>query len=496
MALGNLLNSLGAKADANLISQIGGLTRQGISMHGLSQAASYYGIQLTGLKVDSGQLKPNDIVLLNINGNNHYALILGKLGNNYIIQDPFLGTVIMSQEQFNKYYTGNALTTNPNGRGTPLSIEEMKNLFGAGLKEAYEYSKGMSKLPFYVVNPIGSYIGDYTAQKTYEATQKAWQTGNFWDFWDYTFLTIPGYKNWDGWGVGNIKALLDFGLGIDENGDMSMGNTIINVVSLIPIARVASWAGRSIKGAGILEKLGLNINLGDNALINGIKQFAGDIGNKFKLNEFDTWKNLVSGVSSVVFPNPVGWFTGTLEFGAKLTKNENLISTAKYLNDFQLKRGIGDLGGFISDPIGKLKDGYFKTGKLLNDNINYIKEKTTQLMNSANQAYEATKNTLIGEYQKAKSQGLNNYIKTEAPKYITKIKNNPTVQAIIKHPLTQKAIGYGKTLIKYGKTAYNTLKSVGNTIYNGIKSIGTTIYNGVQSLGNTIYNGVTNLFRW
>ncbi|WP_431061672.1 hypothetical protein [Methanobacterium sp.] len=39
MALGNLLNSLGAKADANFISQIGGLTRQGISRHGLSQGA-------------------------------------------------------------------------------------------------------------------------------------------------------------------------------------------------------------------------------------------------------------------------------------------------------------------------------------------------------------------------------------------------------------------------------------------------------------------------
>ncbi|MBI5679272.1 MAG: hypothetical protein HZC47_00005, partial [Methanobacterium sp.] len=64
------------------------------------------------------------------NGNNHYALILGKLGNNYIIQDPFLGTVIMSQEQFNKYYTGNVLTMNFEGLGTLLSIDEMKGLFG------------------------------------------------------------------------------------------------------------------------------------------------------------------------------------------------------------------------------------------------------------------------------------------------------------------------------------------------------------------------------
>ncbi|MBI5679841.1 MAG: hypothetical protein HZC47_02965 [Methanobacterium sp.] len=74
--------------------------------------------------------------------------------------------------------------------------------------------------------------------------------------------------------------------------------------------------------------------------------------------------------------------------------------------------------------------------------------------------------------------------------------SSPTVQAIIKHPLTQKAIGYGKKIISYGKTAYNTLKSVGSTIYNGIKSIGTTICNGAQSLGNTIYKGITNIFRW
>ncbi|WP_431061926.1 hypothetical protein [Methanobacterium sp.] len=307
----------------------------------------------------------------------------------------------MTTEQFNKYYTGNALTMNPDGRGTPLSTAEMENLFGAvytGLFNPYD--------------PCS-----YAAIKSMEATQKAIQTGNPWDYFNYTFLTIPGYKNWDGWGVGNIKALLDFGLGIDENGDMSMGNTLINLVSLIPIARVASWGGKALKGAGILEKLGLNINLGDNWLIRKIGDFTGDLGKKLKLDNPENLKNLVSGVSNVIFPNPVGWFTSTLEFGAKLTKNENLISAAKYLNDFQLKRGIGDLGGFISDPIGKLKDAYFKTGKLLNDNITYTAQLASAAISNAKTAVVKTAAAIKTVVNKTITQ-----VKTAVNKVVTKVK--------------------------------------------------------------------------
>lgn len=129
-ALGYLLTALGARANGNLITTIAGLTDQGISMYGLKEAAAHYGIGLTGLHVDAGQLKPQDLILLNINGQNHYAIYLGKIGDNTVLLDPYQGIVVLSSSDFNKYFTGNVLTLNPDGRGTTLTIDEMKGLFG------------------------------------------------------------------------------------------------------------------------------------------------------------------------------------------------------------------------------------------------------------------------------------------------------------------------------------------------------------------------------
>jgi len=59
------------------------------------------------------------------------------------------------------------------------------------------------------------------------------------------FLRFYGYSNlYNVWGGGNIKWLLDFGLGIDENGNMSVGKFLLLLFSIIPIGRAASVGGR------------------------------------------------------------------------------------------------------------------------------------------------------------------------------------------------------------------------------------------------------------
>ncbi len=138
VVLANLLAGLGISTDAGNIASLAGITDQGISFNGLVQAAKYFGIYLTGLKLDSSELKAGDIVLLNMNGFNHYNIILSKSADYVILQDPFMGTIVLSLDEFNKFYTSYALTLNPNGRGTPLTDDEMKNLIGGdGLETLY-----------------------------------------------------------------------------------------------------------------------------------------------------------------------------------------------------------------------------------------------------------------------------------------------------------------------------------------------------------------------
>lgn len=130
VALANLLAGLGISTNAGDIASLAGITDQGISFHGLVQAANYFGVDLTGLKLDSSELRTGDIVLLSMNGVNHYAIILGKIGDYVILQDPFMGTIVLSLDEFNNFYNGHALTVNPDDRGVVLNEDEMKNLSG------------------------------------------------------------------------------------------------------------------------------------------------------------------------------------------------------------------------------------------------------------------------------------------------------------------------------------------------------------------------------
>ncbi|MEN4006157.1 MAG: hypothetical protein PQ975_06245, partial [Methanobacterium sp.] len=64
----------------------------------------------------------------------------------------------------------------------------------------------------------------YTVDKLTQAGQKAWRTGNIWDFFDFPFIRFYGYSNLRNvWGGQNIKSVLEF-VGIDRNGNISVGN--------------------------------------------------------------------------------------------------------------------------------------------------------------------------------------------------------------------------------------------------------------------------------
>ena len=97
-------------------------------------------------------------------------------------------------------------------------------------------------------NPMNPFFHNfYIWDKLVQAAQKAWQTGNIWDFFDYEFYHFYGYSNLDKvWGGGNIKQVIKFLTGIDENGNMSIGHFMLLLFSIIPIGRAASVGGKFI----------------------------------------------------------------------------------------------------------------------------------------------------------------------------------------------------------------------------------------------------------
>ena len=70
---------------------------------------------------------------------------------------------------------------------------------------------------------------------------------NIWDFINYPFLTIPNYNKtiYNIFGskfAPYVEGFVDLAIGIDENGQMSIGQLIINILSLV--------------GVGLIGKLG------------------------------------------------------------------------------------------------------------------------------------------------------------------------------------------------------------------------------------------------
>ncbi|MEG3224301.1 MAG: hypothetical protein BME94_01935 [Methanobacteriales archaeon Met13] len=124
-----LLDFLGFDTSIDELARLAGTTSSGITFYGMIQAAQQYGIQLCGVKLGSDQLKSRDIVLLNVNGYYHYSFVIQKFGNFIILQDPTYGVRILTLDEFNKIYTGYALTTIPEV-GILLSDDLLKILMG------------------------------------------------------------------------------------------------------------------------------------------------------------------------------------------------------------------------------------------------------------------------------------------------------------------------------------------------------------------------------
>lgn len=281
---------------------------------------------------------------------------------------------------------------------------------------------------------IGDLIAQYTTMKFSEAIKKAWETGNFWDFWDYTFIHFYGYSNLDhSWGGENIKILLELAFGIDENGNVSIGNLLLNLFAIIPIGRLASLLPKILPKLTRVTRISSLLN--ENILLNSLKKFFGKVATKFNLNNPKTWENIYSTLSNFSLPNPLSLIMMPMDALARLTGKQRLIKIITEINAFESKRGISEFISLLSspDPVGKIKESYGKLGEFLTRNGEYIVDNVKNMVN-----YPL--NTL-------------NKIIPEAVHKTTETGKN----------ITQNIVDTTKNIVK---TAYSTIKTVKNTIVN------------------------------
>ncbi|MEL7670704.1 cysteine peptidase family C39 domain-containing protein [Methanobacterium sp.] len=108
-ALATVLNNLGINATEQELASLAGTDKSGTTMYGLVHAAQSKGLKVRGMRLSQDKLKKNDIVVLNIDGVTHYSIVKEVTNESVKLMDPSLGNIKMSKEEFNKFYSGNAI---------------------------------------------------------------------------------------------------------------------------------------------------------------------------------------------------------------------------------------------------------------------------------------------------------------------------------------------------------------------------------------------------
>ena len=89
-----------------------GVSRDGCSAKQLLLAGRSYGMDANAYKLNEDELQEMAPVIIHWNFN-HFVVYKGKKGNTYYLNDPARGEVKVSQDEFNKSYTGIALAFEP-----------------------------------------------------------------------------------------------------------------------------------------------------------------------------------------------------------------------------------------------------------------------------------------------------------------------------------------------------------------------------------------------
>ena len=353
-------------------------------------------------------------------------------------------------------------------------------------------------------------IFNYVSYKSGEASKKAGKTGNFWDFWNKTMFHVYGYSNLDKtWGGGNIKWILDGLAGVDEHGNVSVGNFLIDLIAIIPVARLASWGGKSL--VKIVPKMIKTSKTG---------KIIADLAKKLGSRYPNALNNIYSTITNVINLGPGAIVDIASRLVSKVLKSDNKATIAlSNFASYQSKRAIGDIIGFIKAPdkVKFVKENALKTINNISRNFNYpIKNITAKVKGLAKTVSKVVKGAAKGISKVAGK--IKSTVKRTINKAKTVIKTTAKTikKKVIKYSKKVKTVYHkAKTYVKkaakkvyhkakkvyhkakkYVKKVYHKAKSYVKKVYNKAKSYvkkaGKKIYNTVK---NT-YNGIKKFFRW
>ncbi len=131
-ALATILKSIGIYTTEAEMAKIAGTDETGTSLYGLKTAALAKGATAIGVRLTTSQLQTNNIVVLSINGVNHFEVVQNITNTTVYLFDPNLGNIEMTLNKFNELYIGVALLINQQApaNATLLTDDEMRNIKG------------------------------------------------------------------------------------------------------------------------------------------------------------------------------------------------------------------------------------------------------------------------------------------------------------------------------------------------------------------------------
>ncbi|MEL7671338.1 cysteine peptidase family C39 domain-containing protein [Methanobacterium sp.] len=132
-SLATVLNNMGISATQDELASLAGTDETGTSLYGLKIAAQSKGVTAIGARLTIDQLLTNNIVVLSINGVNHFDVVQNITNTTVYLFDPNLGNIQMTRDKFNELYIGIALLINEQApaNATILTDDEMRNIKGS-----------------------------------------------------------------------------------------------------------------------------------------------------------------------------------------------------------------------------------------------------------------------------------------------------------------------------------------------------------------------------
>ncbi|MBF4467883.1 MAG: right-handed parallel beta-helix repeat-containing protein [Methanobrevibacter arboriphilus] len=286
-ALATLFKKWGIFTTEAELAKLADTDNEGTSLWGLKNASESKGIYTNAYNVTSDKLKVDNIVLLKINGFNHFELILNMTNETITLFDPNLGIISMNWTKFNELFTGIVMVFNDTITNcTPLSEKMMKEIKGLW---HYEWRT------YYKYHPPKIYWKTYTIKYPVKISVKVgWKTGWFGIkypvfstkiVWKSYTVRVPYVKN-AGWfqaikyrvKVYDWKDVVNVGKFVYKkvsnyvnNGIKSATSIAISVINNNPLIKstaknIVAWTNSTIKA---VNSLVTGIDKGIKSLENG-----------------------------------------------------------------------------------------------------------------------------------------------------------------------------------------------------------------------------------